>query len=160
MLFADLLTAITPITVRGDTLLEVRDISYDSRQVRAGGLFFALRGEASDGQEAIEAARKLLPDVVLMDISMPGMNGVHLHTALREDRRTKRIPFIWNSAYQELRELLPLSNTSLDYKFDKAGQLPEMLYLISHLAAARSLTGQDETPSRPADISIDTPAYS
>jgi DNA-binding NarL/FixJ family response regulator len=33
-------------------------------------------GEAVDGREAIEMARKLTPDVVVMDISMPGMNGI------------------------------------------------------------------------------------
>ena len=33
-------------------------------------------GEASDGKEAIESAKKLQPDVVLLDISMPGMNGI------------------------------------------------------------------------------------
>ena len=33
-------------------------------------------GEAVDGKEAIEMARKVSPDVVVMDISMPGMNGI------------------------------------------------------------------------------------
>ena len=33
-------------------------------------------GEASDGVEGFELTRKLLPDVVLMDITMPNMNGI------------------------------------------------------------------------------------
>ncbi len=33
-------------------------------------------GEAADGQEAIAAARRLQPDVVLMDVRMPGMSGI------------------------------------------------------------------------------------
>jgi len=33
-------------------------------------------GEAVDGKEAVEMARRLSPDVVVMDISMPGMNGI------------------------------------------------------------------------------------
>ena len=33
-------------------------------------------GEAQDGQEAVEKARSLLPDVILMDVSMPKMTGV------------------------------------------------------------------------------------
>ncbi len=33
-------------------------------------------GQAGDGQEAVELTRRLKPDVVMMDISMPGMNGI------------------------------------------------------------------------------------
>ena len=35
-----------------------------------------LAGEAADGEAAIEQAAKLLPDVVVMDLNMPGLNGV------------------------------------------------------------------------------------
>ncbi|WP_366821798.1 response regulator transcription factor [Microbacterium sp.] len=34
-------------------------------------------GETTDGPDTVEAARKLSPDVVLMDIRMPGGNGIH-----------------------------------------------------------------------------------
>jgi DNA-binding NarL/FixJ family response regulator len=33
-------------------------------------------GEASSGEQAIELARELQPDVILMDIKMPGINGI------------------------------------------------------------------------------------
>ena len=33
-------------------------------------------GEAADGREAVELAERLLPDVVLMDMAMPGLNGI------------------------------------------------------------------------------------
>jgi two-component system nitrate/nitrite response regulator NarL len=42
-------------------------------------------GEAKDGGEAIEMARKLLPDVILLDISMPGLNGLQAATLLRQE---------------------------------------------------------------------------
>ena len=37
---------------------------------------FAVVGEASDGQEGVAQARALHPDLVLMDVQMPRMNGV------------------------------------------------------------------------------------
>jgi len=42
-------------------------------------------GEASDGNEAIEKARRLRPDVVLMDILMPHMNGIEATTRIKTE---------------------------------------------------------------------------
>ena len=39
-------------------------------------------GEASSGSEALSLARELTPDVVLMDVEMPGMDGIEATTAL------------------------------------------------------------------------------
>lgn len=50
-----------------------------------------LVGEARDGSEAIERFRSLRPDVTLMDLQMPGMNGVDAITAIRADYATARI---------------------------------------------------------------------
>ena len=44
-----------------------------------------LVGEAVDGDEALRKARELAPDVVLMDISMPGMNGLAVTEVLRKE---------------------------------------------------------------------------
>jgi DNA-binding NarL/FixJ family response regulator len=41
-------------------------------------------GEASDGNEAVRKARELNPDVIVMDISMPGMNGLAASRALKK----------------------------------------------------------------------------
>jgi len=50
-----------------------------------------LVGEARDGSEAIERFRSLRPDVTLMDLQMPGMNGVDAIAAIRTDYATARI---------------------------------------------------------------------
>jgi DNA-binding NarL/FixJ family response regulator len=42
---------------------------------------FEVAGEASDGEQAVTAALELLPDVVLMDLQLPGQSGIH---AIRE----------------------------------------------------------------------------
>jgi len=42
-------------------------------------------GEACDGDEALRKARELAPDIILMDISMPGMNGLAVTELLRKE---------------------------------------------------------------------------
>src|ERR671935_859023 len=45
---------------------------------------FTVAGQASDGDEAIELARGLLPDIVLLDLSMPGLDGLTALPRLRD----------------------------------------------------------------------------
>src|SRR6188472_3438041 len=44
---------------------------------------FTIVAEAGDGAKAIEAVEKFRPDVILLDISMPGMDGISATTDLR-----------------------------------------------------------------------------
>jgi len=51
----------------------------------------ALVGEASDGHEAVDAYLRLRPDVVLMDLRMPGMDGIEAIAAIRAQAPQARI---------------------------------------------------------------------
>jgi CheY-like chemotaxis protein len=54
---------------------------------------------ASDGEEAMDAAIKLLPDLILMDLSLPVINGWAATRKLKQDVRTRDIPVIILTAY-------------------------------------------------------------
>ena len=56
-----------------------------SRKIDWAGLGFQLVGEAENGQEALELAEQLRPDVVLTDIKMPFMDGLALSRIVREE---------------------------------------------------------------------------
>ena len=49
---------------------------------------------ALDGSEAIEKARCQLPDLILLDMIMPGMNGLQICDILKSDLKTQSIPLV------------------------------------------------------------------
>ncbi len=56
---------------------------------------------AREGGEAVRMAREELPDLVILDVMMPGMDGLDACRALKEDERTRDIPVIFLSARDE-----------------------------------------------------------
>ena len=60
--------------------------------------------EAGDGPSGLEAARKERPDVILLDVMMPGLDGWGVAEALLEDERTADIPIIFLTARAEFRD--------------------------------------------------------
>ena len=52
---------------------------------------------ATDGNEALEQARRERPDLVLTDVTMPGLDGFQLAERLRRDERTHGMPVIFSS---------------------------------------------------------------
>jgi len=55
--------------------------------------------KAIDGEEALDIAIRERPDLVIMDIQLPGMNGLEVTRKLRENSAFSRIPIIAVSAY-------------------------------------------------------------
>ncbi|HEY9850067.1 MAG TPA: response regulator [Leptolyngbyaceae cyanobacterium] len=58
--------------------------------------------KALNGQMAITACQVTAPDLILLDINMPGMNGYEVCKRLKEDDRTKDIPVIFISALDDV----------------------------------------------------------
>lgn len=52
-----------------------------------------------DGEECLQRARELSPDVIVMDLSLPKLDGLEATRRLKADERTKRIPVIALTGY-------------------------------------------------------------
>jgi twitching motility two-component system response regulator PilH len=72
--------------------------------------------EAASGQDAIDMARSALPDCVVMDVVMPGMNGFQATRVLSKDPATARIPIlVVSSKNQETDRLWALRQGAREY---------------------------------------------
>jgi DNA-binding NarL/FixJ family response regulator len=76
------------------TLLLVDDhpvVRKGTRDLLDGEADFQVVGEAGSGEEAIAKARELVPDVILMDVSMPGMNGIEATKQIKAARAQQNV---------------------------------------------------------------------
>jgi CheY-like chemotaxis protein/anti-sigma regulatory factor (Ser/Thr protein kinase) len=100
-------------------------------------------GQAADGQEAVRLAATLHPDVVLMDVSMPGLNGIEATRAIHDDSPDVRV--IGLSMFEEAERAQAMRDAGADLYLTKSGPAADLLAAIRGsgsrprpLAAARS----------------------
>ncbi len=58
--------------------------------------------EAMNAKEALAILEKTVPDIILLDVMMPGMTGVQFFEQLRKDARFKNIPVIFLTVWDRL----------------------------------------------------------
>jgi DNA-binding NarL/FixJ family response regulator len=92
--------------MRIGTLIVDDDASFRGRakELLASEPDIDIIGEAADGQEAILRARELKPDLVLMDVRMPGMNGVAATRQLKAEMPELKVIILTIFDVQEYRE--------------------------------------------------------
>lgn len=68
----------------------------DAREMYAAYLQFSgyRVAEAADGVEAVQKTLELMPDIILMDLALPKMDGWETTRLLKSDERTKHIPIV------------------------------------------------------------------
>jgi DNA-binding response OmpR family regulator len=84
------------------TILVVDDDTEARKILR---IFFSTEGfnviEAGDGYDAVDKALKYLPDLVIMDMAMPLMDGVNSIRALREHDSLRHLPILGLTAFKD-----------------------------------------------------------
>ncbi|MBI9085842.1 MAG: response regulator [Desulfobacterales bacterium] len=99
---------------------------------------------ALSGQIALEAARKEPPDLILLDVIMPGMNGYQVCAALKADTHLQDVPVIFISALDEVTDKVKgFSAGGVDY-ISKPFQTEELLARVETHLILRNLTKRIE----------------
>ncbi|MEA4856219.1 sigma-54 dependent transcriptional regulator [Solidesulfovibrio sp.] len=113
---------------------------------------------ASSGEAGIDAVREAMPDVVVMDVRMPGISGLEAYAAMREIE--PRLPVIIMTAYGTTDMAIEATKMGAYDYILKPFDIPETLRLIDKaVAAARSMrarvaVGEEDAATAAADAII------
>jgi DNA-binding NarL/FixJ family response regulator len=97
---------------------------------------FEIAGEADTGADAVEKARKLQPDVVLLDLSMPKGNGLEASRKIRQEAPNTRVLVL--SAYQDVDLVQRLVELGVAGYMTKHSAADELLTAIREVSQGRS----------------------
>ena len=101
----------------------------------------AVVGQAHDGKTALAHVREDMPDIVLLDIAMPGMNGLELARALRQAHTPPRIIFLSMHDNQEYRAAAQELDAGFVSKADFVSELiPTLEAMVNDDGLARADT--------------------
>lgn len=95
---------------------------------------------ARDGRMAVDVLRSQLPDLILSDIDMPGMDGYDLLCHVRSARALRHIPFIFTSDRYHLHDLMYALDLGADDYVPKPYDIADILDAID-----RTLIGMPKT---------------
>jgi len=88
---------------------------------------------ASDGVEALESLQGQLPDVVILDVMMPKLDGLDVLKRMRADERTHTVPVILLTARSSQEDIWEGWQSGVDYYMTKPFDVEELLRFLSHV---------------------------
>ncbi len=112
---------------------------------------------AANGEAGLELARKEMPDLILCDIMMPGLDGYGVLQALRDEHETATIPFVFLTAKGEKLDVRVGMNQGADDYLAKPVGHEELLAAIS-TRLDRKRTLEEHTQARIASVKL-TPNF-
>ena len=87
--------------------------------------------EATDGKEGVELAKANKPDLILMDIQMPEMDGLEATRILKTDAATRNIPIIALSSYAMMGDKERILEAGCDGYLSKPVDIKELLKTVA-----------------------------
>jgi len=114
---------------------------------------------ADDGREALQKARAAMPDLVLLDVMLPEMDGLEVCKTLRRDAATALIPIIMLTARAaEMDRVLGLELGADDY-ITKPFSPRELILRVKNLLERASTEGKKNEQIRLGSLVIDQPRH-
>ena len=95
---------------------------------------FEICGEAADGVEAVAKAKELTPDLILLDVKMPHLNGLEVAGILRHTQPRVRIMMVTMYAEELNKKLASLFG--VDAVFSKSEGVTKLIERVENLLAA------------------------
>ncbi len=89
--------------------------------------------EAEDGNAALDMARQILPDLIISDVMMPGLNGVDFCRRIKNDFETSHIPFIMLTARDSLEAKIEGVGSGADVYLSKPISLDLLMLTIRNI---------------------------
>ena len=93
--------------------------------------------EAATGEEGVRLAKEKVPDLVLMDIQLPGINGIEAFKQIRADGRTARIPVVALTASVTPTDRSQITAAGFDAFVGKPINLKEFVDTVKRLVEGR-----------------------
>ncbi len=90
-----------------------------------------IAGEAKNAVEALNSIRKLGPDAVILDIRMPGGNGIEVLNEIKRDKPAPLIIILTNYPYPQYRK--KCMEGGADYFFDKSTEFEKVIEVLKKL---------------------------
>ncbi|HEY9390485.1 MAG TPA: response regulator transcription factor [Mycobacteriales bacterium] len=138
--------SVSEVAQTGGVDTAARVLVVDDHRTFSELLMYALDGEAdfhcvgmaTSAAEAVEAARRLRPDIVVLDIQMPGQDGLTAARTIRELLPDTVITVL--SAHQEPEWVVRAAQAGANGYVTKDGSLPEMLDVLRRVRLGTMLT--------------------
>jgi DNA-binding NarL/FixJ family response regulator len=96
-------------------------------------------GEAGDGEEALRLALDMSPDVIVMDVNIPGLNGLQVTRRLQQERTASRILML--TAYDDAEQVFHAIRAGASAYFPKDVMPRKLIDAIRHLSQGYCVIG-------------------
>ena len=101
--------------------------------------------EAKDGEAGIDKAREKLPDLILLDLMLPGIQGLDVCRIIKSDQETKEIPIIMVTALGQEEDIVKGLETGADDYITKPFSIKVLIARVNAVLKRSIEVGEDKS---------------